>query len=71
MTPEQLTALITVVILGCGTFGRGIVWLVQWQSNKTVTALRDENAWLWAQLMQSEDENAIYRQRLINLGITP
>lgn len=71
MTITELALLLTAVTGACGMLGRGIVWLVQQRSSKTISTLRDENDWLWAQLLQCEDESDGCFDRLRNMGLIP
>lgn len=48
MTVTELALLITALTTACGMFGRGVVWLVQWQSKRTIRAMRAENTQLRA-----------------------
>lgn len=74
MTIPEIAAispLIMAVVAVCGMLGRGVVWLVQQRSGKTITTLQSENDWLWAQLLQCEDESDGCMDRLRGLGLTP
>lgn len=42
MTWPELSGLLSALAVLFGTFGRGIVWLVQHQSRKTITAVTTE-----------------------------
>lgn len=70
-TWTEAAGITTALTLLLGSFGRGVVWVIQWQSARTTRALRDENAWLEAENDQLYAENQHLRRRLRNLGITP
>ena len=71
MTIQELVSIGTLALAAAGAVGRGIVWLLQQRSGKTISTLQNENDRLWAQLLQCEDESDGCMDRLRNLGLTP